>query len=302
MNNIDYNDYSINCTLQFCDGLAQLKRENKNKEVDKLFKIIDEIINDVDMYQQEYSRQLKGSKKIEHIHLDGRRTGDIILLYTVTGKSIDLDLKLYNITDHKNLSKVSAPKYTNRQKFDKFNVIENKFSATQIEYVEECYLNLISDYNFNTISQSSREQYAEDYIKNYLEDFECSPSLSYDEFLQILHYIEDKNHRNIFGALEFNPPQHTSPITEREELYILNLIQSYDVEIDDAYIETEIDEYGDTYESMYVQVNASDRREIKLLESELYTLDKLFGITFEIYLNDLGIWSRTFKFSHYFEG
>lgn len=302
MNNfIDYSKYNITCTPQFCDGLAQLKNDNLSSEVAKLFRIIDEIIQGVDMYEKEYSRPLKNTKKIEHIHLDGRKTGDIILLYTVDGKDIDLDLKLVNITDHKNLDRVSAPKYTKKQKFNDFNVITSKFTEAQIAYVEECYLNLISDYKFHQLKGDKRKQYSESYIEDYYNNSSCEPKLSLDEFLQIISYLEAENHKSIFGSLDFSSPQHTSPITEREEQYILNLVQDYDLEINDAYIETEVDEYGDTYESMYVEIYSDSFRNIKLFESELYSLDDIFGITFDSCINGLGTWGRTYIFSHYFE-
>lgn len=300
-NSIDYTRYNITCTSQFCDGLAQLKHDNLSSEVAKLFRIIDEIILGVDMYEKEYARPLKNTKKIEHIHLDGRKTGDIILLYTVDGQDIDLDLKLFNITDHKNLNRVSAPKYTTKQKFNDFNVVVNKFSAEQIEYVEECYLNLISDPKFHQLKGDKRKQYSESYISDYYNNSSCESALSFDEFMQIISYLESENHKSIFGSLDFNSPQHTAAITDREEQYILRLIQNYGLSINDAYIETEVDEYGDTYESMYVDIFSDNFRDIKLLESEFYSLDNIFGITFDSYINGLGRWGRTYIFSHYFE-
>jgi len=80
-NIIDYSKYSITATSQFCNVLSELKETGHNKEIKKLFRIIDEIIEGVDMYEREYSRPLRNSEKMEHIHLDGRQTGDIILLY-----------------------------------------------------------------------------------------------------------------------------------------------------------------------------------------------------------------------------
>lgn len=302
LNNVrDYSIYNITSTSQFDNVLAQLKADNYRKEVKKLFKIIDEIIDGLDMYEQEYARPLKGSKKIMHIHLDGRRTGDIILLYTVNGLDVDLDLKLYNITNHKNLSLQSSPKFTNKQQLHKFDVIANKYSPVQLEYAEQCYLDLIADYKFHQLKGQARSDYSKQYFEDYLNDVECEDPLELDEFLQIIQYFENKYHNSVFGSINFSTPQHVKPITEREESYIFSLFDYYGGYIQDAYIENEIDELGNTYEDMYVKASFESFRDMKLLENELYSLDSIFEIMFSVSLNGLGRYGRTYQFSHYFE-
>ena len=243
---------------------------------------------------------MKNTQKMMHIHLDGRRTGDILLLYKVDGCDIDLDLRLYNITDHTNLDRTSNSKYVNRQSLHSFDVILNKFTPNQISYAEECYLGLISDYEFHQKSGQDRKDYSEQYLKDYFESVFCSDELSFEDFLQIIDYLENKYKRKIYGSLDFSRSQHTLPITEREEKYILEVIQDYGADIIDAYIETEVDEYGDSYEYMYVITCLPDRASVQLLEDELYSLEPLFKITVEVSNNDSGRYGRTYMFSHYF--
>ena len=301
MNNvIDYSLYNITSTTQFDNGLAELKANGYSAEVKKLFRLIDEIIQNVDMTSKEKSRILDGSNKMYHIHLDGVSTGDIVLLYKVSGKDIDLDLRLYNITDHKDMDRVSRPKYEKRQSLHKFDVIPNKYTETQIEYAETAYFDLISDYRLYQLKGDAKRAYTEDYLHTYYEVFPYAESLSYEEFLEIIHYIESINKKSIFGSILPNKPQHTATITDHEERYILTLIQDYGLDIKDAYIETEVDEYGDAYEYMYVKVISNDYKATRLLESELYSLDQLFGITFDSYRNGLGAYGKTYEFSHYF--
>lgn len=298
---IDYSKYNITSTSQFDDGLSLLKREGYKSEVRKLFKLIDEIIEGEDMYEKEYSRPLKDSPKVYHIHLDGRRTGDIILLYTVDGLDIDLDLKLYNITDHNNLDRQSNKKYINRQSLHDFDVIKNKYSESQIEYAEACYLNIVSDYKFHQLQSEQRTRYTEKYAKDYFDSYECEDSLTYDEFLQLLQYFENIHNKKIFGAIDFSRTVHCSPITKREEQYILNIVNDYGLDVEDAYIETEVDEYGDAYESMFVEVASDDFRSSKLMESEFYSLKSLFNIGFDSARNGFGYFGKTYEFFHYFE-
>lgn len=301
MNDIDYTKYSITSTSQFDGGLSQLKDANLNNEVKKLFRCIDEIIEDIDMYEKEYARPLRNSNKMIHIHLDGRKTGDIILIYKVDGHDIDLDLKLYNITNHKDLDRVSNPKFTNRQLLHEFNVIENKFSQVQLDYVEECYLDLVSDYKFHKLKGESKSEYSKRFLQDYFNNTECADSLGFNEFKQILHYFEKQHNRSIEGSINLSNPVRTSPITEREENYIMTVFDDYDVDVVDAYIETEVDEYGDTYEYMYVSVASDNFREIKLLESDLYSINSLFEIEFSSKRNGLGTYGRIYEFVHYFE-
>lgn len=301
MSNIDYSKYNITSTSQFDDGLAQLRDDSHVNELKKLFRLIQEIIEGIDMYEREYSRPLKGSDKILHIHLDGKQTGDIVFLYKVNGHDIDLDLKLYNITDHKNLDRVSKPKFTKRQGLHDFDVVENKYTRNQLNYAEDCYLELISDYKFHQLSGSKRSEYSNKYLQDYFNNVECEDVITFDEFLEMIQYFESRHKKSIFGSLNFSNSQHTSAITDREERYIMQIFNDYLVNILDVYIETEVDEYGDTYEYMYVKASFEDFREMKLLESELYSLDSLFSIIFEIRRNGLGRYGRTYQFSHYFE-
>lgn len=105
--------------------------------------------------------------------------------------------------------------------------------------------------------------------------------------------------KSIFGS-SFSDPQRTYPITAREERFIIELVQDYDVKIQDAYIETEVDEFGDTYESMFVSVISDDYSTIKLLESDFYELENMFGILFDCEFNGFGRCGKTYEFYHYF--
>jgi len=214
---------------------------------------------------------------------------------------LDLELKLYNITDHKHLDRVSKTKFTNRQKLSDFNVIDNKYSDDQISYTEDCYLQLISDYRFHQLKGKKKDEYSEKFLQDYFDGYACSDPLTFDEFLQIIKYLEIQHGKSIFASINFSKPQHTAAITSREERYIMDIFKDYDMFIKDAYIETETDEYGDVYEYMYVIASTSSFRDLKLLEADLYSLEQLFGITFEIQRNGIGRFGRTYEFAHYFE-
>lgn len=299
---IDYNDYFISSTTAFDEGLAQLKEDNMTAEIKKIFQIIDEIIEDVDMYAAENARPLKSNREVIHVHLSSRRSGDIILLYRVNGQGISLDLRLHNITNHEDMDKKADPKLIDRQKLHDFEVVPNKYSADQIEYAEMCFFDLISDYRFYRTQGDKRAAYTEVYLRDFYDTLECDDPLEFDEFLQIMQYLSTKHKKAIFGSIDLSRGRMRTPaITQREEQYILQLFDEYEIDIDDAYIETEVDEYGDTYESMYVESVSNNFRSTKLLESELYSLEDLFNIHFSRSKNGLGSWGNTYEFSHYFE-
>lgn len=300
-NIIDYSKYNITSTSQFESGLAKLRDEGCKAEIDKIFQLIDQLIQGVDTNKTMYARPLKDRAKMMHIHLDGRVTGNIILLYKVDGHDIELDLRLYNITDHKNLDRLSSNKFAKQQALHDFDVVPNKFDEHYLNVAEECYLDLISDYKFHQLKGEARKAYTNEYLRLYYDALNCQDDLSFDAFLQIIYYFENEHHKSIFGSLDFSEPQHTISISEREERYILNMIQDYNLQIHDAYIETEVDEYGDSYETMYIVILSNDFRATKMFENELYSLNKLFGISFECSSNGLGNYGKTYELYHYFQ-
>ena len=96
------------------------------------------------------------------------------------------------------------------------------------------------------------------------------------------------------------PLAYSITLRTSSSLY-LNIFLDYDVDIQDAYIETEVDEYGSTYETMYVSIANDSFRICKLLESDLLTLDNLFKIFFDSEFNGVGQYGKIYEFSHYFE-
>lgn len=303
---IDYSLYKITSTRDFDDALSELKRISEHQEkyknyINKIFIIIDEIIQKADMYEAEYARPLDVNKDVIHIHLDGRNSGNIILIYSVSGKDINLDLRLHNITNHNDLTYVSRKAYVDRQKLQEFNVVENKYSEEQIIYVEECYLDLITDYKIYQLKGQKKTDYSNEWLQFYFENTECSDPLTWDEFMEIIYYLQNKYQKKIFGSLDFNVKHHVLPISDKEERYIMNLFKIYDIDVHDAYIVTETDDHGDSYEDMFVETISEDERSLKFLESELFLLENKYEILFWSKRNGLGRCGKTYQFSHYFE-
>lgn len=301
MSRIDYSKYFIQATPQFEKGLMELKQKGFKKEIDKLFRVIEEIVEGADMYKQEYARPLKTNTKMMHIPLDGRKTGNIILLYRVNGTGIEIDLQLHNITDHKNLTRQSKRNSFDTMNLQKFDVIMHKYSQVQRDYVEECYMNLIAEPRFHQIDQVVRSDYVNKYLEDYYNKFSCEDPLTLDQFYEIMYYFQDKYQKPIFGASGFNSiSDHALTISEYEEKAILNMFSRYSIYIDDAYVESEVDEYEATYQQMYVEATATDFRDFWLLEFDLYSLKRMFDLVFESRRNGLGRYGKTYVFYHHF--
>jgi len=111
-----------------------------------------------------------------------------------------------------------------------------------------------------------------------------------------MYYVESKKNKGIFSSIMFNHKE-TYPISPDEEDYILNIFNYFDIEIQDAYIQTEIDSYGDKYIDMFVIAIINDIQIIDSLEDELESLHDLFEIDYKCTENSS---SRTYDFYHYF--
>mgnify|MGYP003308683367 CR=1 FL=1 len=134
----------------------------------------------------------------------------------------------------------------------------------------------------------------------YFDATKCSDSITWDQFIEIIYYLQSKHKKKVFGSIDFSDIQTSSPITPHEQNYILRLFKDNDIKVHDAYVETEVDEYGDTYVTMFVEAVSDDYRELQLLESDLYALEHKFEIMFHSRMNGYGGSGRTYEFYHYF--
>jgi hypothetical protein len=66
-------------------------------------------------------------------------------------------------------------------------------------------------------------------------------------------------------------------------------------------VDTITDEYGDTYEDMYVVAEIRDQKLLARLNSELRKFSYMTDIQFSATPNGYGNWGQTYDFYHYFE-
>lgn len=90
------------------------------------------------------------------------------------------------------------------------------------------------------------------------------------------------------------------PITDEEADYILGKFDLPGVIINDAYIETVVDRYGDTYIDMYVVADISDIQTAEKLGNELADIHTRFRITYRWHGFGFAKYGATFVFHHYF--
>ncbi len=216
--------------------------------------------------------------------------------------TIELDLRLQNIVDHDNLYKKSSPKYADRQALYNFNVIKNKYSDDQIEYGKNCYDYIISDYQLFQLKGDDRKYLTNKRIDEFIELNPLDGLLNRNQLIEILYYIENERKKSIFGSIHFNnEPKETGKILKSEEQHIISVFSALSIEIINAYIDTVTDEYGDTYEDMYVIAEIQDRNTLNILNQDLLNIVSLYDIQFDYSPNGYGRWGQTYDFYHYFE-
>ena len=306
MNKItDYSKYRIYFTEEFDKAWSKLKskRDSESKAmVNKTYQIIDDLLSGVDM-EETYGAHHPGDTDVWDVHITpkGRTTGDLILLYKINSQSIEIDLRLQNITNHANLYKLSNPNYVHRQKLYDFDIITDKFSPKQLQFAEECYSNLLKDYRIFRSNGDEKRTLVDTFLHEYFETNSTESGLTFDQFMQLIHYIENRRKKNIFSSIDIDSPtKETYPVTEAEIDYILGLFDSFDINVAEAYVERKTDEYGDTYEDFYVSIILDDETILAELHSELDYLNIIFDIEYEFVANGLGEYGRTYDFYHYF--
>lgn len=237
------------------------------------------------------------------IEPQGITTGNLVLLYRINNMNIELDLRLQNIVkhDHSELYKKSASKYADRQPLYPFDVIKNKYSDEQIEYGNKCYDYIISDYKLFQCSRDARKDLTDSRIDAYIEEHPLNNLLNHNQLIEILYYIENSRNKHIFGSLQFNDePKETGKITKSEEQRIMSIFGSLVISIVDAYVETITDEFGDTYEDMYVVAEIYNQDMLNTLNEKLTTTLSIYDIQFSYVPNGYGRWGQTYDFYHYF--
>lgn len=309
MNNpIDYSKYRISFTSDFDKVWLQLKnaRDDKNEEiVNKVYEIIDALLTGEDVETKYGAHHPRNDTDVWDIHIEpqGRTTGNLVLLYRINNMTVELDLRLQNIVkhDHGELYKKSNVKYADRQALYDFDVISNKYSKDQIDYGRNCYNYIICDYQLFQCKGEERKNLTDKHIDEYIAEHSLS-SLTRNQLVEILYYIENSRKKHIFGSLQFNDnPKETGRITHKEEQDIMSIFDSLAIDIVKAYVETITDEYGDTYEDMYVISKISDVNILNVLVSKLNKFSNISDIQFTYTPNDYGSWGQTFDFYHYFE-
>lgn len=309
MNNlIDYSKYKISFTSDFDKVWLQLKnaRDDKSrKTVTKVYDIIDSLLSGEDVETKYHAHHPRNDTDVWDIHIEpqGRTTGDLVLLYRINNMSIELDLRLQNIVKHNNqeLYKKSSPKYADRQALYKFDIIKDKYSDSQIDYCENCYNYIISDYRVFQRNKEERKKFTESLIDKYIQENSMPDSLTRDQLIEILYYIESDKKNHIFGSIQFNDgPKETGQITKFEEQQILSAFDYLGVDIIDAYVETIKDDFGDTYEDMYVVAEVNDINTLSTLNNNLSSILSAYDIQFSYTPNGYGSWGQTYDFYHYF--
>ena len=307
MNNpIDYSKYKISSTCEFDKLWLELKSSSSEKDkliVNKVYQIISDLLSGVDVEHEYGAYHPRNDTDVWDIHIEahGRTTGDLILLYRINNMTIELDLRLHNITNHKDLYKKSDSKYADRQRLDEFNVVTDKYSPIQIQYGKECYTQLLKDYRLFQLNGKDRKEFTNNFLQNYFDNYPCEEKLSFEELLEIIYYVESYRQKKIFGSINFDSDhKETGRITKRETADILDVFDSLHIEIIHAYIDVVIDDYGDRYEDLYVVAQIDTDYELYTLEESLSDLSDTTEIQFKSKPNGYGDFGQTFNFYHYF--
>lgn len=309
MNNpIDYSKYKISFTSDFEKVWLQLKngRDAKSREiVNKVYEIIDAVLSGEDVETKYHAHHPRKDTDVWDIHIEpqGRTTGNLVLLYRINNFNIELDLRLQNIVkhDHGELHKKSDTKYADRQPLYNFDIITNKYSKEQIDYGRACYNHILSDYQLFKYEGENRKNLTNKHIDEYIELYSL-PDITRSQLIEILYYIEAERKKHIFGSIQFdNSPKETGKITSQEEYQIMSIFDSLAVNVVNAYIDTITDEYGDTYEDMYVVSEINDVNILNTLISKLNRFSQISDIQFTYSPNGYAKWGQTFDFYHYFE-
>lgn len=301
----DYGKYEISCTDAFEEAWAILKSakdEYSKSIVDKTYQIIDDILSGVDV-EHKYGAHHYGDTDVWGIHIEpkGRTTGDLVLLYRINKNLIEIDLKLHNVTKHDNYYKVSRASYADRQELKPFDLVADKFTPEQLEIAEDCYSEISKDYRVFQLTGEEKENLVDSYIEDYLYAFGDEVGLTEDDFIQMLHHMDNNKNKHIFGSYDFgSDPQQTHPITDEEINHIMGIFYEFDVVVKDAYVENITDEFGDTYIDMYVVAEINDRDTFNELNIELDDLDRLFKLQYKWHRNKYGVYGATYDFYHYF--